>query len=83
MPLLEIAIPYDTISKIPNGVKKIIKGFEYDATAPPDASNNELNTKPVEKPEIVPIAIPIIGINITNAIFRLLKKISILSKEPN
>ena len=83
MPLLEIAIPYDTSSKNPNGVKKIIRGFEYVTEAVVDTSNIELNTKPVEKPEIVPIIMPTTGINITSAIFRLLKKILNSSIEPN
>ena len=68
----EIASPYETNSKIPNGVKKITKGLEYVTS---DKFIIELNTKPVENAEIVPITRPMTGINITNAIFRLFKNI--------
>src|SRR4029079_4322311 len=68
----EIASPYETSSRIPKGVKKITNGVECTLS---DRFIIELNTRPVENPEMVPITRPMIGINITNAIFRLFKNI--------
>ena len=73
MPPLEMAMPYENNSNIPKGVKKTTKGLEY---VTPGRFIIELNTKPVENPEIVPIMIPTTGINITNDILKLFKNIA-------
>ncbi len=65
IPPLEIAKPYDTNSKIPNGVRKTIRGL---AKLTLDKFTIELKINPVENAEKLPTTIPITGINITKAI---------------
>ena len=74
IPPLESAMPYDTNSKIPNGVRKTISGFGYCTF---DKFVIELKINPVENAEKPPITIPAIGINIAKAILRLFKKIPV------
>jgi hypothetical protein len=71
MPPLEIAKPYETNSKIPNGVRKTINGLAKLAS---DKFTIELKINPVENAEKLPITTPKIGTNITRAILRLFKK---------
>lgn len=76
IPPLDIAKPYEISSNTPKGVKNIISGLRTRLLLlVTDIFIIELNTNPVENPEIVPIAIPITGMNITKAILRLLKNI--------
>jgi hypothetical protein len=73
MPLLDIAIPYAIISKIPKGVRKTISGDILDTAG--EVCNIALNTNPVEKAEKPPKAIPNQGINIPDATLKLFAKI--------
>src|SRR5689334_21532834 len=73
IPLLDIAIPYAIISKIPNGVRKTTRGEILDNAG--EACAIALNTSPVENPEKLPNAIPNPGINIPNATLKLFAKI--------
>ncbi|MFL6461256.1 MAG: hypothetical protein ACJ71J_09960 [Nitrososphaeraceae archaeon] len=73
MPLLDIAIPYAIISKIPKGVRKTISGDILDTAG--EVCDIALNTNPVEKAEKPPKAIPNQGINIPNATLKLFAKI--------
>ncbi len=73
MPLLDIAIPYAIISKIPKGVRKTISGDIMDTAG--EVCNIALNTNPVEKAEKPPKAIPNQGINIPDATLKLFAKI--------
>lgn len=75
IPPLDIAKPYEISSKTPKGVKNIKSGLRTRLLLGTDTFIIELNTNPVENPEIVPITIPITGMNITKAILRLLKNI--------
>lgn len=76
IPPLDIAKPYEISSKTPKGVKKMISGLRTKLLLlVTEIFIIELNTNPVENPEIVPITIPITGMNITKAILRLLKNI--------
>jgi hypothetical protein len=65
MPLLDIAIPYAIISKIPKGVRKTIRGEILDNAG--EVCAIALNTNPVENAEKPPNAIPNPGIKVPNA----------------
>jgi hypothetical protein len=75
MPLLDIAIPYAIISKIPKGVRKTIRGDGDILDTAGEVCNIALNTNPVEKAEKPPKAIPNQGINIPDATLKLFAKI--------